>query len=328
MISLGPMRAKYRSGRKTPKRRKWNSSPGSLTNVSIAKRPQRRSHLLHLYVLLALYLTSLLWTQCPLWGPRTHTVGLLVSHFGRIPLRNILLTSHNRPPPPKGPFKPRIRNPPPSQTFDPEVEATVPPEKTDTKGSQQCHSFNKKGRGGGGNQRNRTDSLPVGGKLARYQSCCLELFPQFPEIIWKVSQGILIAFTTTPDTSSSFSGVKQQQQALRPSSSCDEAVRLSSHRRSEGHLVTGLLQLPVSVSQARRIVQTNHRSQEIKSTSGHTFVQDGNSLLHDSSPAATGMDYQDRPKRCLPSYPGPCEHPQVLSLCYSWKDLSIPCTPV
>ena len=40
------------------------------------------------------------------------------------------------------------------------------------------------------------------------------------------------------------------------------------------------------------------------------------------------MAYQDRPQRCLSSYPGPCEHPQVLFLCYSWKDLSVPCTPV
>ena len=40
------------------------------------------------------------------------------------------------------------------------------------------------------------------------------------------------------------------------------------------------------------------------------------------------MDYQDRPQRCLSSYPGPCEHSQVLSLCYSWKDLPVPCTSI
>ena len=40
------------------------------------------------------------------------------------------------------------------------------------------------------------------------------------------------------------------------------------------------------------------------------------------------MDYQDRSQRCLSSYPSPCEHLQVLSLCYSWKDLPIPCFPV
>ena len=131
-----------------------------------------------------------------------------------------------------------------------------------------------------------------------------------------------------PDTSSPSSGVTQQQQALRPSSSCEEALRLPSHRRSEGHLVPGLLQLPVFGSQTQQIVQTNHRSHEIKSISGRTFDQDGNSLLHNSSSAATWMDYQDRPQRCLSSYPGPCEHPQVFSLCYSWKDLSVPCAPV
>ena len=109
-----------------------------------------------------------------------------------------------------------------------------------------------------------------------------------------------------PDTYSWSSGVTQQQQAFRPSSSCEEALRLPSLRRSEGHLVTGLLQSPVSGVQARRIVQINHRSQEIKSISECSFVQNGNSLLHSSSPATTGMDYQDRPQRCLYSYPGPC----------------------
>ena len=157
----------------------------------------------------------------------------------------------------------------------------------------------------------------------------MELFPQFPEIILKnLSRHTDSLRWWCPDTSSPSSGDTQQQQALRPSSSCEEALRLPSHRRSEGHLVTGLLQLPVFGWQTERIVQANHRSEEIKSISGCTFVQDGNSLLHNSSSAATGMDYQDRPQRCVSSYPGPCEHPRVFLLCYSWKDLSVPCAPV
>ena len=47
------------------------------------------------------------------------------------------------------------------------------------------------------------------------------------------------------------------------------------YQRSEGH-VTGLLQLPLSGSQARRIIQINHRSQEVKPISGHTFFQNWN----------------------------------------------------
>ena len=157
---------------------------------------------------------------------------------------------------------------------------------------------------------NMTDSLHVEGKLAHYQSRWLELFPQFPEIIRKISQGILIAFSDDAPTSPS--GVTQQQQAIRPYSSCEEALGLPSHRRSEGPLVTGLLQSPLSSFQARRIIQTNRRSQEVKSISGHTFFQNGNCFLHHRSSTTTRMDYQDRPQRCLSSYPGPCEHPQVL----------------
>ena len=130
-----------------------------------------------------------------------------------------------------------------------------------------------------------------------------------------------------PDTSSSPSGVTQQQQASRPSSSCEEAQGLQSQTGSEGHHVTGLLQLPLSGAQARRIFPSNHRPQEVKSVSGHTFFKNGNSFLHHRSSLTTRMAYQDRPQRCLSSYPGPCEHLQVLSICYSWKDLSVPCTP-
>ena len=42
---------------------------------------------------------------------------------------------------------------------------------------------------------NRTDSLPVKRKVALYQARWQEIFPQFPEIIQKISQGILIAFS-------------------------------------------------------------------------------------------------------------------------------------
>ena len=43
---------------------------------------------------------------------------------------------------------------------------------------------------------NRIDQLPVGGKLAHYQNHWM--FPQHPEIVRKVSQGILIAFDVHP----------------------------------------------------------------------------------------------------------------------------------
>ena len=47
---------------------------------------------------------------------------------------------------------------------------------------------------GSGQGRNRKDQLPVGRKLAHYQAHWTKLFPLHPEIVRKVSQGILIAF--------------------------------------------------------------------------------------------------------------------------------------
>ena len=41
---------------------------------------------------------------------------------------------------------------------------------------------------------NRKEQFPVGGKLVHFQDSWTKLFPQHPEIVRKVSQGILIAF--------------------------------------------------------------------------------------------------------------------------------------
>ena len=114
----------------------------------------------------------------------------------------------------------------------------------------------------------------------------------------------------------------------KPSDLLQAAKKLLDSRAIEEVNDTSLLQSPLSGSQTRRIFPSNQRSQEVKSVSGHTFFQNGNSFLHHRSSTTTRMGYQDRPQRCLSSYPGPCEHPQVLSLYYSWKDLSVPCIPV
>ena len=61
--------------------------------------------------------------------------------------------------------------------------------------SQLAPFTGKAGGGGGSGQgRNRKDQLPVGRKIALYQAHWTKLFPLHPEIVRKVSQGILIAF--------------------------------------------------------------------------------------------------------------------------------------
>ena len=74
-------------------------------------------------------------------------------------------------------------------------------------------------------------------------------------------------------TSISASGATQQQQALRPSSSNEEALGLSCHRRSDRSFIPGILQSSISGSQPGWYLQAHHRSQQIKSLSGHSFVQ-------------------------------------------------------
>ena len=67
------------------------------------------------------------------------------------------------------------------------------------KGSQSARPFHKKGRGGGSGQGQKLER-PASclGKLAHYQAHWTKLFPQHPEIVRKVSQGIIIAFGDLP----------------------------------------------------------------------------------------------------------------------------------
>ena len=63
------------------------------------------------------------------------------------------------------------------------------------KGPQSARPFNRKGRGAEAvKATNRKEQLPVGGKLVHFKETWTKLFPQHPEIVQKVSQGILIAF--------------------------------------------------------------------------------------------------------------------------------------
>ena len=121
-------------------------------------------------------------------------------------------------------------------------------------------------------------------------------------------------------TSLSAPGTTQQPQAFRPSSCTEET--LEGHQRSDGPFVSGILQSPISSPQARWHLQAHRKSKEIKSLS---VVRNGNAVLNNSSSSTTSMDYQNRPQRCLSSHSSSFENPQVLPLCYSWKDLSIPC---
>ena len=264
-------------------------------------------------------------------SPRTLTRGPRVSPFGGILINSPPTSPGNLPTRDNFPLK--TRNLPSLTSVQVAEYKVLPTEKKTFKGLRSPAPSTK----------NRTDSLGGGGwgggggggggggerELAHYQARWIELFPPFPEIIWKISQDILIAFSDdAPTLLHRPLELHSNNKPLDLLQAVKKAPGLPSHRRSEGHLVTGLLQSPLSVSQTKRIFPSNHRSQEVKSVSGHTFFQNGNFFLHHPSSTTTRMDYQDKTQRCLSSYPSPCEHLQVLSLCCSWKDLSVLCTPV
>ena len=245
-----------------------------MTKEKVETRPPKRSHLLQHVLHVPFFISSLWWTLSPLRGPKTPTIGLLVSHFEEIP-RNNPPTSPDSPPPPRDSFMLKTRNLLPSLPSVQTAEDKALPERTETiKGlSSLAPSIKKEGAEVEINI-SRTDSLPVWGKLAHYQSRWLELYPQFPELIRKISQDILIAFSD--DAPTLLHRPLELHSNNRPSDLLQAVKKLApelpSYRRSKGHLVTGLLQSPFSGSQARRIIQTIHRSQEVKPISGHNLL--------------------------------------------------------
>ena len=132
----------------------------------------------------------------------------------------------------------------------------------------------------------------------------------------------------TSITSSLTAAFAKQWQNSRPPTRCPEASGFSSYRGGDGHYVAELLQPPVSCSETRRILPSNHRLEEIKSIPHCSFVQDGDPILNYNSPPTTGMDHKDRPEGRLPSHSGPRQHPEILPLRSSRSSLSVPCPPV
>ena len=132
----------------------------------------------------------------------------------------------------------------------------------------------------------------------------------------------------SPVTSSLPVGVAKQQQNSRPPPRCSETSTFAGHRGGDGHYVARLLQPPVSSPETRRILPSNHRLKEVKSIHHSSLFQNGDSLLHYSSPSTTGMDHQNRSKGRVPSHSGPRQHPQILPVRSSWDSLSIPCSSI
>ena len=313
------------SGERTPRRNRLRWSLASLKSESTVKRQLSRRLLLLPQGHPVPWLTSRHWTPYTHTSPRTRTNALRASSFvgtlaSSLPTRPVL---HHQT---KDSLSTRTGSLPPNNHV-PAVATSplniIPTAETSTKALSKVALSSRKG---GVEEEiiegNRTESLLVGGKLSRYRTHWSELLPQFPEIVKKTSHGILISFY---DKAPSLLYRPLELPSNHKTSDLLHALKkLSGHQRSDGPFVSGILQLPISSPQARRHLQAHHRPQEIKSLSGHFFVQNGNAVLNHSSSSTSRMDYKNRPQRCLTSHSSSCEHP----LCYSWKDLSVSCSPI
>ena len=196
MTSLVQTPVKFMSGSVTPMRKRLSSSPEC--SMSESRETRLRRSLLHLPVVLhARSHIDLLWNLSLALGPKTLTTNSRASPFVGLPNcpPTSLARAHNRSLSPSTETRKRL---PPlpgpiSVTKDNAIGTGSP------RVPSQLAPFTRKARGAEvGRAKNRKDHLPVGGKLAHYQAHWTKLFPQHPEIVRKVSQGILIAFDDAP----------------------------------------------------------------------------------------------------------------------------------
>ena len=176
---------------------------------------------------------------------------------------------------------------------------------------------------------NRNEQLPVGGKLVHFKDTWTKLFPQHPEIVRKVSQGILIAFDGVLPSLLSYplelpsnnkaADLLHAVQKLHLSQAIEEVMDTMS---------LGFFQPPISSPKTRRFFSSHHRLEEVESVHCSSIVQNGNALLNNSSTSTTGMDHKDRLEGRIPSHPGTRQHPQILRVRCSRDSLSIPGPPV
>ena len=126
----------------------------------------------------------------------------------------------------------------------------------------------------------------------------------------------------------SSAGDTQQQQNSRPSPRCSEAPSLSGYRGGSGYDIAGLLQPSLPSTEAGWFIPSHHRLEETQPVYYSPFIQDGNPVLNHSSSSTQRVDNEDRSERCLPSYPGTCQHQEILQICGGWNSLPIQGSPI
>ena len=123
-------------------------------------------------------------------------------------------------------------------------------------------------------------------------------------------------------------GVTQQQQSSRPSTRCAEAPPLPGHRGGNRHDIAGLLQPLIPSAEAGWYLPSHNRLKETQSVHCRPFIQDGDSLFDNSSSSTQRVDNEDRFEGRIPSYPGTCQHQEILPVCRSRNSIPIPGPPI
>ena len=191
MTSLALMPVRSMNGNWILRRRKLNSSLTFLMKENNATNPRRS--LLHQKVVLHVpSLIDRLWMLYLDPNLRTLIIKNLVSPFGYLP--------SSLPTRPAREISPSLK---PSAGTGTLLQLTgpIPVTRDSTVGTRSPKVLSplapltrKVGEAEAARAANRKEQLPVGGKLVHFQDSWTKLFPQHPEIVRKVSQGILIAF--------------------------------------------------------------------------------------------------------------------------------------
>ena len=111
------------------------------------------------------------------------------------------------------------------------------------------------------------------------------------------------------------SGCKALQKELALTACIQSLLSKNVIERVENVKSLGVLQSPVSCTQASPKVEASNRPKQAKHLPTCRKVQNGNTRIHQGFSDSRGMGVVDRPSRCLPSHPHPPklkEIPKVL----------------
>ena len=166
---------------------------------------------------------------------------------------------------------------------------------------------------------------PVGGCLQKFWQVWLSLGSN-PRVVSILKEGYQLLFKVRPPlVTVGNQWLIKPGQKQAPKRVFAGANLISSGRKSDSSIISGLLQLVVSGSKAQQQVETHPRSQSTELISSTTHLQNGNRRDHQTLPSTGGVGHLAGLRRHLLSYSDKSKVTEVPKIPSQQSNLSVHC---